>query len=168
MHFLPAAPPSVSLSGAEGRWGRELPAQPVPGLLDTPHGKEQQDPEGKELRGASEVMGTSECVASPQGHPPPGRWLGTALPRQPGLWNSGCAPERMALTSLLSPGSHQGVPPRVPQGSTGQAGGEELPAPFLTHPKPPATVILSPITLCVSPSQPPGTPGQTQRERENL
>lgn len=43
----------LSLSGAEGHSGRDLPAQPVPGLLDTPHSKgplEQWDAGGKELK----------------------------------------------------------------------------------------------------------------------
>lgn len=58
------------------------------------------------------------CGDSPHGHPMPGWWLGTALPRQVVLWNFGCAPERMALTFLVSSDSHQCAPAEQPEGSS--------------------------------------------------
>lgn len=77
--------------------GRELPAQPVPGLLDTPHSKgplEQRDAGGQELKVGLRSGGDSwwldaaheggreqACGESPHGYPMPGWWLGTALPR---------------------------------------------------------------------------------------
>lgn len=45
----------------------------------------------------------------------------------------------------------RGELPVAPRAARGRQAGRRLRPPFLTHPKPPATVILSPITLCVSP-----------------
>lgn len=104
----------LSLSGAEGHWGREHLHSLSQGCGALPTARNSRMQEGQSSKGSlglgrdghswwlRQPRGEAGTGVSPHSHPTPGWWLGTALPRQLGLWSCGCAPEGMALTSLLS------------------------------------------------------------------